>query len=106
MPPEAGEKQIKDSVQGWLQAQARLAIDAQLEACCRRFGMPLPSWRVSFAAGTWGGVDPDGRLRLSWRLVHISPEEIGSVVCRFLAQLKASTPAPELWADDAAPLPA
>lgn len=106
MPPEAGEKQVKDSVQGWLQAQAQLAIEAQLEAGCRRLDMPKPPWRLSFASGTWGGVDPDGRLRLSWHLVHITPDEIGSVVCRFLSQLKASTPAPELWADDAASLPA
>ncbi|MBI4989555.1 MAG: DUF45 domain-containing protein [Rhodocyclales bacterium] len=106
LPPEAGEKQVKDSVHGWLQAQARQAIEEQLEAGCRRLGMPLPPWRLSFASGTWGGVDPDGRLRLSWRLVHVTPEEIGSVVCRFLGQLKASTPAPELWEDDAAPLPA
>ncbi len=106
LPPEASEKQIKDSVQGWLQAQARRAIEAQLDAGCRRLGMPLPPWRLSFAAGAWGGVDPDGRLRLSWRLVHISPEEIGSVVCRFLSRLKATCPAPGLWDDDAAPLPA
>lgn len=106
LPPAAGEKQVKDSVQGWLQAQARLAIDAQLALGCQRLGMPVPPWRLSFAAGAWGGVDADGRLRLSWRLVHISPEEIGSVVCRYLSQLKALRPARELWEEDAAPLPA
>ncbi len=106
LPPEAGEKQIKDSVQGWLQAQARLAIEAQLEAGCQRMGMPMPPWRLSFAAGAWGSVAPDGRLRLSWRLVHITQEEIGSVVTRFLSLLKASSRAPELWEDDAAALPA
>ncbi len=106
LPPEAGEKQVKDGVQGWLQAQAQLAIEAQLEAGCQRLDMPNPPWRLSFAAGAWGGVDSDGRLRFSWRLIHISPEEIGSVVCRFLAQLGAARRAPELWADDAASLPA
>ncbi|MBK6631506.1 MAG: DUF45 domain-containing protein [Betaproteobacteria bacterium] len=106
LPPEAVEKQIKDSVQGWLQAQARLAIEAQLEAACQRLGMMKPVWRLSFATGTWGAVDPDGRLRLSWRLVHITPEAIGSVVSRFLAQLGPSARLPQLWEDDAAPLPA
>jgi hypothetical protein len=67
---------------------------------------PVPPWRLSFASGAWGGVDPDGRLRFSWRLIHISPVEIGSVVCRFLSQLKAAQPAPALWEDDAAPVPA
>lgn len=106
LPPEAVEKQIKDSVQGWLQAQARLAIEAQLDAACQRIGMARPSWRLSFAAGTWGAVDADGRLRLSWRLVHLTPEAIGSVVGRFLAQLGPSARAPQLWEDDAATLPA
>jgi predicted metal-dependent hydrolase len=106
LPPEAGETQVKDGVQGWLQAQAQLAIGAQLEAGCRRLNMPKPPWRLSFAAGAWGGVDPDGRLRFSWRLIHISPEEIGNVVCRLLARLGAMRQAPELWADDAASLPA
>lgn len=106
LPPEAGEKQIKDSVQGWLQAQARLALEAQLAEVSRRLGMAMPPWRLSFAAGAWGGVDPDGRLRLSWRLVHVTPEEIGSVLAGFMSQLKASARAPELWEDDAAPVPA
>lgn len=106
LPPQAGEKQIKDSVQAWLQAQARLAIGAQLEAACQRLGMAIPPWRLSFAAGSWGGVERDGRLRISWRLVHVTLEEIGSVVCRCLAQLKASSPAPELWEENAATLSA
>ena len=46
LPPEAGEKQIRDSVQGWLQAQARLAIETQLEAGSRRLEMPVPPWRL------------------------------------------------------------
>jgi hypothetical protein len=106
LPPQAVEKQIKDSVQGWLQMQARRVIEAQLEAACARMGMVKPSWRVSFAAGAWGAVDADGSLRLSWRLVHITPEAIGTVVNRFLAQLETSARAPQLWEDDAAPLPA
>lgn len=106
LPPEAGEKQIKDSVQGWLQAQARLVLEAQLAATCQRLAMSMPPWRLSFASGSWGGVDPDGRLRLSWRLIHVTPEETATVLSRFLLQLKAANRAPELWEDDAAPVPA
>ncbi len=106
LPPQAGEKQIRDSVQGWLQAQARLAIAAQLEEACRRLDVPLPAWRLSFAAGAWGGIDANGCLRFSWRLVHVSPKEIGSVAGRFLSQFRSIGPAAELWEDDAAPVPA
>lgn len=106
LPPEAGEKQVKDGVQGWLQAQARQVFGAQLDIACRRLEMALPIWLLSFAAGSWGGVEPDGRLRLSWRLIHLTPDEIDSVVCRYLAQIKALSRAPELWEDDAASLSA
>ncbi|MDR2240800.1 MAG: M48 family metallopeptidase [Zoogloeaceae bacterium] len=106
LPPEAGEKQIKDSVQGWLQTQAQRVIAEQLAASCRHLGLPAPAWRLSFAAGAWGGVDADGRLRLSWRLIHLSPEEIGSVVRRFLSPRPAAGAAPTLWQDDAAAVPA
>jgi hypothetical protein len=106
LPPEAGEKQIRDSVLGWLQAQARLTLEAQLATACQRLGMPMPHWRLSFAAGAWGGVDPDGRLRLSWRLVHVTPEATETVLSRFLLQLRDAHRAPELWEDDAAPVSA
>jgi len=99
LPPQADETQIKDSVQGWLQTQARRAIAAQLAAACPRLGMALPPWRLSFAAGVWGSVDAAGCLRLSWRLVHLAPEDMGRVIGRFLPQLHAAAAMPELWAD-------
>lgn len=106
LPPQAGERQIEDSVHGWLQAQARLVIGARLEAGCRHLGMPVPAWRLSYAAASRGGLGADGSLRLSWRLVFLSPEEIDRVVCRFLSQLRTVDATPALWESDAATLSA
>lgn len=85
LPPHAGEKQIKDSVQGWLQSQARIRLEEALINVCQSLGVPSPVWKLSFAAaGNWGGRDAGGVLRLSWRLVHLTPEEISIVLTRLL----------------------
>lgn len=104
LPPQAADRQVKDRAQGWLQAEARRVLAEHLEGCARRIGIGVPRWQLSFAAGSWGGISPDGRLRLSWRLVHLTPEEIEGVILRQLAPLKERAEARDLW--DAAPLPA
>ncbi len=92
LPPHAGEKQIKDSVQGWLQAQARIQLGVAVSDVCRVLDVPAPIWKLSFAAaGNWGGRDAKGVLRLSWRLVHLTPAEISTVLIRLLGSGPATT---------------
>ena len=104
LPPEAADSQVKDRAQGWLQAEAGRVLDECVADCARRIGIAVPHWRLSFAAGSWGGIGPDGRLRLSWRLIHLTPEEIEGVILKQLAPLKEGACARDLW--DAAALPA
>ena len=82
LPPQAAERQVKDRAQGWLQAEARRVLNDHLARCAQRIGLAVPRWQLSFAAGSWGGVGPDGRLRLSWRLIHLTPEEIEGVILK------------------------
>lgn len=95
LPPHAAEKQVKDSVQGWLQAQAKIRLAEAMNDACSSLGLSPPAWKLSFAAGSWGGR-VKGELRLSWRLVHLTPEEIATVLARLLGSGPAAT-APSLW---------
>lgn len=104
LPPEAADSQVKDRTQGWLQSRARSVLDEHLAACARRLGVAAPRWLLSFSTGSWGGIESDGRLRLSWRLIHLTPAEIEGVILRLLAPLKERAGMRDLW--DAAPLPA
>lgn len=104
LPPQAADSQVKDRAQGWLQAEARRVLDKHVTACAQRLGIAAPQWRLSFAAGSWGGVGADGRPRLSWRLIHLTPEGIEGVILKHLSSLKERTEMRDLW--DAAPLPA
>ncbi len=97
LPPAASEIQIKDRAEAWLQGEARRTLDEHLAACAGRLGVPVPPWQVSFAAGSWGGRDGDGRLRLSWRLVHLTPEEIDRVLLPQLASLPGRAEVRDLW---------
>jgi predicted metal-dependent hydrolase len=106
LPPEADERQIKDRSQGWLQGQASRVVDQCLAASARELGMPAPLWQMTFATDTWGGVDGAGRLRLSWRLIHLTPEEIRCVLIRQLVPLRQRAEARGLWDGDAAPVSA
>ena len=106
LPGDASERQIKDRTEGWLQGEAQRTLAAALARGACELGMPLPAWRLSFAAGTWGGIDAAGRLRLSWRLIHLSPEEIGRLLVQQLQPLRGRAKAGELWETDAAPVPA
>jgi predicted metal-dependent hydrolase len=104
LPPQAAESQVKDRAQGWLQAEARRVLNDCMAQCASRSGIAVPQWQLSFAAGSWGGVGPDGRLRLSWRLIHLTPEEIEGVILKQLAHLKQCAEVRDMW--DAAPLSA
>ncbi|MBA3903216.1 MAG: metal-dependent hydrolase [Rhodocyclaceae bacterium] len=104
LPPQAADSQVKDRAHGWLQAEARRVLGEHVTACAQRLGIAAPQWRLSFAAGSWGGVGADGRLRLSWRLIHLTPEEMEGVILRQLAPLQWRAEVRDLW--DAAPLSA
>lgn len=106
LPSGAGERQIKDRTEGWLQQEAARVLGAELAGAACRLGIAVPSWRLSFAAGGWGGVEAAGRLRLSWRLVHLSRDEIRRVLARLLQPLCRRGEARDLWDTDAAPVPA
>jgi predicted metal-dependent hydrolase len=75
LPPDASPVQIRDSVHGWLQTQVQVVIN-QLTAGRARF----PRWALSFSRSSLTTVDPDGCVRLNWRLVLLSRDTIAQVL--------------------------
>lgn len=104
LPPEAGEGQIRDRAEGWLQGEARRLLGERLALCARRLGLPAPAWQLVFAAGVAVEVDAAGRFRLPWRLVQLAPEEIDRRLLRQLEPLRSRAGVRDIW--DAATLPA
>ncbi|MGA2551349.1 MAG: SprT family zinc-dependent metalloprotease [Burkholderiaceae bacterium] len=97
LPPLAGRQQLKDRVQGWLQAEARRIFAARLDFFAARLGVSQRSFRLSSAATRWGSCSSDGRILLNWRLVHFPMSSIDYVVAHELAHLKEMNHGPGFW---------
>jgi len=84
---EAAEVHVREALQVWLQAQARGVLAERLERFAGRIDSRFAGWRLSSARTQWGSCSHDGRIRLSWRLVHFSLPVIDYVIAHELAHL-------------------
>lgn len=105
LPAAADEQQVRDAVQAWLQAEARRVLGERLGLLAGRIDIKPKSWTISSARSQWGSCSQDGRIRLSWRLVHFALPVIDYVVAHELAHLKELNHSPRFWSAVAALLP-
>lgn len=105
LPADAGEQQVRDAVQAWLQTEARRVLGDRLALLAERIAMKPTSWTISSARSQWGSCTHDGRIRLSWRLVHFGLPVIDYVVAHELAHLKELNHSPRFWSAVAQLLP-
>lgn len=71
----------------WLQAEARLLIEADLAEYCGRAGQAAPRLLLSSARRRWGSCAGDGTIRINWRLVMAPDFVRRSVVAHEVAHL-------------------
>lgn len=105
LPGDALEAQIKDTVQAWLQTEARRVLGERLAVIGARMEMKPAGWSLSSARSQWGSCTHDGRIRLNWRLVHFALPVIDYVVAHELAHLKEMNHSPRFWSAVAQLLP-
>ncbi|WP_151636789.1 M48 family metallopeptidase [Noviherbaspirillum aerium] len=98
LPPDAGEQQLKDRVQGWLQTEAKRIFAERLPVYAERLGVVYKSFALSSATTQWGSCTADGRIRLNWRLVHFGMPMIDYVVAHELSHLREMNHSPRFWA--------
>jgi len=98
LPPDAGEQQLKDRVQGWLQLEAKRLFAERLPIYAEKLGVSFRSFALSSATTQWGSCTVDGRIRLNWRLIHFALPMIDYVVAHELAHLREMNHSPRFWA--------
>jgi hypothetical protein len=96
LPADADEQQVRDAVQAWLQGEARRVFGERIERFAARSGR-YAGWTLSSARSQWGSCTHDGRIRLSWRLIHFSLPVIDYVVAHELAHLSELNHGPRFW---------
>ncbi len=97
LPTTAGEAQIREAVQGWLQRQARRVFEERCALYAQRLGVRMRRLSLSSAATRWGSASADGSVRLNWRLIHFAPPVIDYVVTHELAHLREMNHSPAFW---------
>ena len=97
LPADALEGQIKDTVQAWLQTEARRVLGERLALLGERLQTQPTAWSLSSARSQWGSCTHDRRIRLNWRLIHFGLPVIDYVVAHELAHLKEMNHSPRFW---------
>jgi len=98
LPADAGEQQLKDRVQGWLQMQAKRLFAERLPIYAEKLGVTYQSFALSSAMTQWGSCTADGKIRLNWRLMHFALAQIDYVIAHELAHLREMNHSPRFWA--------
>lgn len=94
---EAAGEQIRDTVQSWLQRQARRLFTERCEHFARLLGVRMTRLVLSNAQTRWGSASADGVIRLNWRLIHFGLPTIDYVVAHELAHLREMNHSPAFW---------
>lgn len=97
LPADASEVRVRDTVQTWLKAEARRVFSERIDTFADRIDPRFAGWGVSSARSQWGSCTHDGRIRLSWRLIHFSIPVIDYVVVHELAHLQELNHGPRFW---------
>ncbi len=97
LPYGAEAEQIRDTVQSWLQRQARRVFEERCAMYAPRLGVRMKRLALSSAATRWGSASADGSIRLNWRLVHFGLPVIDYVVTHELAHLREMNHSPAFW---------
>ncbi|HEU4620940.1 MAG TPA: SprT family zinc-dependent metalloprotease [Burkholderiaceae bacterium] len=94
---DASADQIRDRVQGFLQARAKTLFAERLAVYCERAALPVGRWRLSSARTRWGSCTSDGTIRLNWRLMHFPMSVIDYVVAHEVAHRRELNHGPRFW---------
>jgi predicted metal-dependent hydrolase len=97
LPHTAQPEQVRDTVQSWLQRQARRIFEERCALFAPRLGVRMRRLSLSSASTRWGSASADGSIRLNWRLVHFGLPVIDYVVTHELAHLREMNHSPAFW---------
>jgi len=93
----ASAEQIRDTVQSWLQRQARRVFEERCRHFAEQLGVRYTRLSLSSAQTRWGSASADGSIRLNWRLIHFAMSTIDYVVAHELAHLRHMDHSPRFW---------
>jgi predicted metal-dependent hydrolase len=97
LPRDAGEAQIRDAVQSWLQREASRVFAERAAHFALLLGVRVRRLSLSSAATRWGSANANGSVRLHWRLIQHPLATIDYVVAHELAHLREMNHSARFW---------
>jgi predicted metal-dependent hydrolase len=89
---------VRDLLVTWLKSRALEALAPRVAHYAAKVSLPPPPLKLSNARTQWGVCMSSGRIRLSWRLVHLDPELADYVVAHEVAHLVELNHSERFWA--------
>ncbi len=94
--PDQPER-VRELVSRWYRRVAERHFAERIAALAPRLGVAPPPFKLSEARTSWGVCTPEGRLRLSWRLIKAPQEQIDYVIAHELAHLRHMNHSRAFW---------
>jgi predicted metal-dependent hydrolase len=98
LPSDAEPEKCKKHLHAWLMQQARRQFSERLPHFAEQLGVQYHSFTLTNARTLWGSCSPNGKIRLNWRLIHLTPHIIDYVIAHELAHLHEMNHSPRFWA--------
>lgn len=98
LPSDAEPAQCKKHLHAWLMNQARRQFSERLPHFAEQLGVHYHSFTLTNARTLWGSCSVSGKIRLNWRLIHLTPHVIDYVIAHELAHLHEMNHSPRFWA--------
>jgi len=92
-----GAGTLRESAVGWLRERALAMFHERVDALAPRIDAAVRRIALSNARTQWGSCSTDGRVRLSWRLIHLRVPLIDYVVAHELAHLHHMNHSERFW---------
>jgi predicted metal-dependent hydrolase len=98
LPAPHNRGAVRELLLRWLKSRALETLAPRVDHYAARVSLPPPPFTLSNARTQWGVCMASGRIRLSWRLVHLDPELADYVVAHEIAHLVELNHSERFWA--------
>ena len=98
LPAPHNRGAVRELLLRWLKSRALETFAPRVDHYAARVSLPPPPFTLSNARTQWGVCMASGRIRLSWRLVHLDPEIADYVVAHEIAHLVELNHSERFWA--------
>jgi predicted metal-dependent hydrolase len=97
VPGEVRPATLREAALGWLRDEALALFRCRVASIAPGIGVEAKRVSLSNARTQWGSCSADGRVRLSWRLIHVRLPLIDYVVVHELAHLRHMNHSARFW---------